>query len=290
MPSAAAVACPRCRRNVLRERWERALHVCPYCHHHAPVGAAARIGQLGDPGTIERLAVPVPAYDPLGFDDGQPYPRRLEAARRATGEVEAMAVARARIAGVASVIAAMEFGFLGGSLGVGVGDLFDAACEVATVEGRALVAICTSGGARMQEGLAALVQMARCSAATAALHRARLPYVAVLADPCYGGVLASFATQADVILAEPGARIGFAGRRVVEQAARERLPDDFQTAEAVCSWGMVDAVVPRRELRGVVGRILRALTGGTVGSGRRGSSDGARTLRRDRTRPRRELP
>lgn len=266
MPSAAAVVCPGCRRNVLRRRWEEALCVCLYCGHHAPVPAGLRLAQLADPGTLERCPLEVPIYDPLGFDDGQPYPARVAAARRQTGEDEAMVVGRATIAGVPCVVAAMEFRFLGGSLGMGTGDLFLHACDLAMAEERALVAVCTSGGARMQEGVAALLQMARCSAGTSGLRRHRLPYVAVLADPCYGGVLASFAAQADVLLAEPGARIGFAGRRVVEEAAGETLPPDFQTAEAIVEWGMVDAVVPRHRLRATLGAVLRALTQAPVHS------------------------
>jgi acetyl-CoA carboxylase carboxyl transferase subunit beta len=155
----------------------------------------------------------------------------------------------------------MEFAFLGGSLGSVAGELFARACELAADERRALLGVCVSGGARMQEGIVSLAQMARCTTGTTLLANARLPYVSVLADPCFGGVSASFATQADVILAEPHARIGFAGGRVIEQAAHTRLPEGFQTAEFLLAHGMVDAVVPRAELRATAGRVLRALSG-----------------------------
>jgi acetyl-CoA carboxylase carboxyl transferase subunit beta len=157
----------------------------------------------------------------------------------------------------------MDFGFMGGSLGSAAGEAFAQACELAVAERRALVAVCTSGGARMQEGIASLAQMARCSVGTAQVAAANLPYIAVLADPCFGGVTASFATQADVIVAEPGARIGFAGGRVIEQATHDRLPDGFQTAEFLLAHGMVDMVVDRRALRSVLVRLLSAYGGAT---------------------------
>ena len=199
--------------------------------------------------------------DPLGFDDGVPYPERIRAARAESGASEAVVTARATVGGVPAVLMCMEFGFLGGSLGSVAGELFARACELAVAERRALVGVCVSGGARMQEGIASLAQMARCTAATTMLADARLPYVAILADPCFGGVTASFATQGDVTLAEPRARVGFAGGRVIEQAAHDRLPDGFQTAEFLLAHGMIDAVVARHELRSTAARVLRALTG-----------------------------
>jgi acetyl-CoA carboxylase carboxyl transferase subunit beta len=254
------VACPACQRRVLAARWEETLCVCPACGHHARVPAAHRAVQLADPDTAELLDTRVEDRDPLGFDDGIPYPARIRAARTESGAEEAVVAARAAVGGVPVVLACMEFGFLGGSLGSATGELYAQACELAAAEGRALVTVCVSGGARMQEGIVALAQMARCTTGTALLAAARLPHVTVLADPCFGGVTASFATQADVILAEPHARIGFAGGRVIEQAAHERLPDGFQTAEFLLSHGMVDAVVPRSELRDTLSRLLRAFT------------------------------
>ena len=221
-----------------------------------------RIAQLADPATVVAIDVDPGARDPLGFDDGVPYRRRLAEARRATGLSDAFAVARCEIEDVGVVVAAMEFDFLGGSLGSAAGAMFLRACDVAVEERRALVAVCVSGGARMQEGIVALAQMARCTAGTLAVSEAGLPYLSVLCDPCFGGVTASFATQADVILAEPGARIGFAGGRVIEQATHQKLPEGFQTSEFLLARGMVDAVVARPLLRPTIGRVLTALTGG----------------------------
>jgi acetyl-CoA carboxylase carboxyl transferase subunit beta len=195
--------------------------------------------------------------DPLHFDDGLPYPHQVARARERTGMEDAFAVATADINGVPAVLACMEFRFLGGSLGSAAGELFTQACEIACRDDRALVAVCVSGGARMQEGIASLAQMARCSVGVAAVARAGLPYIAVLGDPCFGGVSASFAAQADVIVAEPGARLGFAGGRVIEQAAHEQLPEGFQTAEFLLAHGMVDMVLPRRRQRSTIGRLLR---------------------------------
>jgi acetyl-CoA carboxylase carboxyl transferase subunit beta len=189
-----------------------------------------------------------------------PYPERLRRARQESGADEAIVLARAQLGGQPVVIAAMEFGFLGGSLGSAAGEIFATGCEVAVAEQRALVAVCISGGARMQEGIASLAQMARCTVGVAALADAGLAYITVLGDPCFGGVTASFATQADVILAEPGARIGFAGGRVIEQATHERLPDGFQTAEFLLAHGMLDAVVRRHDLRDVLGGLLTAFS------------------------------
>lgn len=255
--------CPRCDRRMAQRRWEEALRVCLDCGHHSRVPAAIRVTQLADPGTATLLDLPAADHDPLGFDDGVSYVERQRAVRLQTGSSDAVLVARAAIEGVEVAIVSMEFEFFGGSLGSAAGEAFARACEIAVAERRSLVSVCVSGGARMQEGIVALAQMARCTAGTLAVAAARLPYVSVLADPCFGGVTASFATQADVILAEPGARIGFAGGRVIEQATYERLPDGFQTAEFLLSHGMVDAIVERRRLRQTIAGVLRPLTSGT---------------------------
>jgi acetyl-CoA carboxylase carboxyl transferase subunit beta len=222
--------------------------------------AAARAAQLADPDSLETLDIQLADRDPLGFDDGRPYPARVAEARQKTGLSEAFLIARATVGGVPVILAIMDFGFLGGSLGSAAGELFALGCELAVAERRALVAVSSSGGARMQEGIASLAQMARCTAGVSRVAGAGLPYISVLADPCFGGVTASFAAQGDIILAEPGARIGFAGGRVIEQAAHEALPDGFQTAEFLLSHGMVDQVVDRRELSELVARLLQALT------------------------------
>ncbi|MFN2452000.1 MAG: acetyl-CoA carboxylase carboxyltransferase subunit beta [Candidatus Dormibacteria bacterium] len=222
--------------------------------------ARERIEQLADPGSGVVLEMDLGARDPLRFDDGTPYAERLREVTLRTGEREAVLVARAEVGGRPVVLVAMEFAFFGGSLGSAAGEAFARGCEVAVAEARPLVAICTSGGARMQEGIASLAQMARCSAGVVAVSNAGLPYCTVLTDPCFGGVTASFAVQADVILAEPLARIGFAGGRVIQQAAHETLPDGFQTAEFLLAHGMIDAVVPRDALAPVLSRLLEAYT------------------------------
>jgi acetyl-CoA carboxylase carboxyl transferase beta subunit len=250
------VACPACGRRFVFERYKADLNVCSECGHHGQVPAVQRIAQLADPRSIEHLDFPVGDRDPLEFNDGVAYPDRVAGARERTGIDEAFQVARVSIAEIPAVLACMDFAFLGGSLGSAAGEIFTRSCELAVAEHRALVAVCASGGARMQEGIAALAQMARCSTGVDAVMQARLPYISVLSDPCFGGVTASFAVQADVILAEPGARIGFAGGRVIEQATHDRLPDGFQTAEFLLAHGMLDAVIDRRQLRPTIARLL----------------------------------
>ena len=257
---AGTVACPTCGRRFVADRFRAELYVCSQCGHHARVSALERIAQLADPRTAQLLEAVEGDRDPLGFDDGKPYPAQVVRARERTGVDEVFSVARAEVGGVPAVLASMDFAFLGGSLGSAAGEMFTRGCEVAVAERRALVTVCTSGGARMQEGIASLAQMARCSVGVAAVAGARLPYFTVLGDPCFGGVSASFAAQADVILAEPGARIGFAGGRVIEQAAHEYLPDGFQTAEFLLAHGMVDMVVSRSQLRPTISGLLKLYT------------------------------
>jgi acetyl-CoA carboxylase carboxyl transferase subunit beta len=270
-----SVACKGCQRRFVLERYEGALRVCPWCGHHGQLAAAARAAQIADPGSVEAIEIPLTDRDPIGFDDGRPYPARVAEARQKTGLDEAFLIARASIGGAPAILACMDFGFLGGSLGSAAGELFAQGCELAVAERRALVAVSSSGGARMQEGIASLAQMARCTAGVSLVADAGLPYISVLADPCFGGVTASFAAQGDVILAEPGARIGFAGGRVIEQAAHEALPEGFQTAEFLLSHGMVDQVVDRRELRELVAGLLRALTAGRLADGAASATDAA---------------
>jgi acyl-CoA carboxylase subunit beta len=253
---AGTVECRGCGRRFVEARFEKHLRVCPDCGRHAAVPALSRAGQLADPGTLGIITMDIADRDPLGFDDGVPYPARVAEARARTHLDETFLVARAEVGAVPIVLACMDFGFLGGSLGSGAGEQFARACDVAVAERRALIAVCTSGGARMQDGIASLAQMARCSAGVVAVARARLPYISVLADPCFGGVTASFAVQADVILAEPHARIGFAGGRVIEQASHDRLPAGFQTSEFLLAHGMIDAVVERGILRNTIVRLL----------------------------------
>lgn len=267
-----AARCAACGRAQHGPALRASLRVCPACGHHDRVPAAERVLQIADPGTASPLCLPAALHaEPARIDAGSAetaYARQLQQARR-SGVDESITLSRAAIGGSHCVLACMDFGFLGGSLGRAAGAIFAAGCSVAVAEERAVVAVCASGGARMQEGAAALAQMARCTAAVHDLHAARLPLVCILTDPCYGGVTASFAAQGDVLVAEPGARIGFAGRRVIEQATGERLPRDFQTAEFLLAHGMVDMVVHRADLRAVLCCVLTALTSRTRGQAAR---------------------
>ncbi len=252
--------CPQCQRKTLEERFILALRVCPACGYHARVPATERLLQIADEGSFTQVPLDFPIVDPLSFDDGVPYRERVLKTRKSTGLADAFAVGTGTVGGSPVVIAAMEFAFFGGSLGQSAGDSFLRACTIARDEHRSLIAVCTSGGARMQEGIVSLSQMARCSAGVVALGREGLPYITVLTDPCFGGVTASFATQGDVIIAEPHARIGFAGGRVIEQATYDKLPHGFQTAEFLLAHGMLDAVVARAMLHKTLASILSALT------------------------------
>ncbi|MFD8478388.1 acetyl-CoA carboxylase, carboxyltransferase subunit beta [Kitasatospora sp. NPDC059673] len=250
------VRCEGCAGLVYGRRYARTLQVCPDCGHHGRLTAPQRLAQLLDPGTAEPLG-PVPAlHDPLGFVDSRPYQDRLDEARDRTGLHEAVLVAAGQIEGQPCVAAVMDFRFLGGSLGCAVGALITQAATLALERRAPLVLVTASGGARMQEGVLSLMQMAKTAQAMAELDEAGILTVSVITDPTYGGVAASFATLADVILAEPGARMGFAGPRVIEQTTGEKLPDGFQTAEFLLAHGMVDDVVPRIGLRPVLGRLL----------------------------------
>ncbi|MFI6269966.1 acetyl-CoA carboxylase carboxyltransferase subunit alpha [Micromonospora zamorensis] len=252
------VLCQGCTTPLYRKRWVRGRKVCPECGYHARLTAPERLDQLVDPGTLEPLPFPTVTEDILGFVDTIPYPRRLADARARTGLDEAVVCARGAIDGHPVVVAAMDFRFLGGSLGVGVGQLIAMAAETALVERIPLLIAAASGGARMQEGTLALMQMARTSAALGQLDDAGILTISLITDPTYGGVAASFATLADVIVAEPGARLGFAGRRVIEQTIHQVLPQRFQTAEFLLERGFVDRVVPRDRLRTELSRLLAA--------------------------------
>jgi acetyl-CoA carboxylase carboxyl transferase beta subunit/acetyl-CoA carboxylase carboxyl transferase alpha subunit len=250
------VACTGCQALVYGKRFERDLRVCSECGHHAPVTAPARITQLADPGSVEFLPEPDVLEDPLGFTDLRPYAARLAEARSGTGLTDAVVCARVRIEGQSAVLAVMDFRFMGGSLGVAVGERLVLAAETAGRFGLPLVLVTSSGGARMQEGALALMQMAKTCQALRELAEQGLLTVSVIADPTYGGVAASFATLPDVIICEPAARLGFAGPRVIAETTGEPLPPGFQTAEFLLGRGLVDAVVPRSALRPALSRLL----------------------------------
>ena len=254
------VKCPECEAALYKRDLEETFQVCPHCSHHFRLDARTRLAMLYDEGRYDELDSEVTSSDPLGFVDTKPYKQRLEQARRATGLPEAVINARGTVGGHPTLIAAMDFNFLGGSMGSAVGEKITRLIERAVRERAAVVIVSQSGGARMQEGTLSLMQMAKISAALALLAEARLPYVSVITDPTTGGVTASFAMLGDVIVAEPKALIGFAGPRVIEQTIRQKLPDGFQRSEFLLEKGMIDLVVDRREMKAVIAGALRFMT------------------------------
>ncbi|MFF7636058.1 acetyl-CoA carboxylase, carboxyltransferase subunit beta [Kitasatospora sp. NPDC008050] len=250
------VRCERCVTLIYGKRFSRALRVCPDCGSHARLTARERLDQLLDPGSAQPLDHVDCVSDPLGFADTRPYPERLLDARTTTGLREAVLCVQGTIEGHPVVAAAMDFRFLGGSLGCGVGALITEAARTSLRLRIPLLLVTASGGARMQEGVLSLMQMAKTSQALAELDEAGILVVSLVTDPTYGGVAASFATLADVIIAEPGARLGFAGPRVIEQTIGESLPAGFQTAEFLLRNGLVDGVVPRAALRATLAQLL----------------------------------
>lgn len=254
------VRCRSCGYLNYGKKLARNLDVCPECGWHAPLTSQQRLAALLDVGTIDLLEHYPADRDPLSFVDSVPYPHRIALARRATGLWEAVLCARGRVYGNRVVIAVMDFRFLGGSLGTAVGEMIICAAETALTEAMPLVIVSASGGARMQEGVLSLMQMANTGQALSQLRDAGILTISVVTDPTYGGVAASYATACDIIVAEPGARLGFAGPRVIEQTIGQRLPAGFQTAEFLFDHGMIDAVVPRSELRAVIGRLIGTCT------------------------------
>jgi acetyl-CoA carboxylase carboxyl transferase beta subunit len=249
--------CPSCSSHYRDDELEAALWVCPHCGHHFPMRARARIEHLADAGSFEEEASDVRSEDPLGFFDLRPYTERLAEAEVSTGLGEAMVIGAAAIGGRPCQLAVMDFAFMGGSMGSAVGEKFARACDSAAERGVPLVSVAASGGARMQEGILALMQLPKTVCAVEDLHEAGSPLISVLAHPTTGGVLASFASLGDVLIAEPGALMSFAGPRVVQQTTRERLPDDFGLAEQNLRFGHIDLIVPRRELPGTLARLVR---------------------------------
>jgi acetyl-CoA carboxylase carboxyl transferase subunit beta len=258
IPEDLWVKCPTCGELIYNRELEREGRVCPKCAYHFRLRARQRIAQLVDPGSFVEWHAGVRPEDPLSFADAAgPYDQKLEQTRSKSGEQEALIVGRATIEGVPVSLAVSDFDFLGASMGSVFGEKLVRAIELAAQHAEPLITVSSSGGARMHEGLFSLMQMAKTVAALARLGRAGVPHIAILTDPCYGGVTASYATVADVIMAEPGALIGFAGPRVVEQITRQKLPEGFQTAEFLLEHGMIDMIVPRGELRETIGTLLR---------------------------------
>lgn len=243
------VRCDECGAHLYKKELEEALQVCVHCSHHFRVGAYDRLEMLFDDAHCEELDAEVVSTDPLDFVDSKPYLKRIAQAQSATGLPEAVITARGKVGGHRVLAGAMDMNFIGGSMGSAVGEKITRLIERAINERGAVIMFAASGGARMQEGTLSLMQMAKISAALAALEERHLPFISVLTDPTTGGVTASFAMLGDVIIAEPKALIGFAGPRVIEQTIRQKLPKDFQRSEFLLSHGMIDAIVDRRELR-----------------------------------------
>jgi acetyl-CoA carboxylase carboxyl transferase subunit beta len=252
--------CPSCEQMLFHRDLAQSLEVCHHCGHHFRIGSEARFKILFDDAVFEKIEVPKVAPDPLRFRDRKRYTERLREGQTALGAgSDAVAIAQGRIGGQPAVVLAFDFAFMGGSMGVAAGEAMLTAARRAVERQAALIAVPASGGARMQEGILSLMQMPRTILAADMVKEAGLPYIVILTDPTTGGVAASFASIGDITLAEPGAIIGFAGARVIEETIREKLPEGFQRAEYLHEHGMVDQVVPRGELYAAVARILSLL-------------------------------
>ena len=255
--------CEACGAQIYKKEFQENLHVCPKCGHHHRLPARERVAMLADPGTFQEITRLRP-LDPLGFVDTTPYVERLKAYQAETGRPDAILGGTCQIGGVPAVLLVMDYAFAGGSMGSVVGEEIARGAERAAEEGRALVIVAASGGARMQEAALSLMQMAKTVMSLDRVWARRLPYVSVLTDPTTGGVTASFAALADVIFAEPGALIGFAGPRVIRQTIRQELPEGFQRSEFLLKHGMVDRVTDRRRLKEELVRVLRHLHPGVA--------------------------
>ncbi|HTO24742.1 MAG TPA: acetyl-CoA carboxylase carboxyltransferase subunit beta [Gaiellaceae bacterium] len=253
--------CPSCHSHYRDDELEEAIWVCKQCGHHFPMRARARIGSLADAGSFSEEAADLHSEDPLGFFDLRPYTERIAEAELSTGLSDAMVIGSATIERKPCELAVMDFAFMGGSMGSVVGEKFSRACDSAAERGVPLVTVTSSGGARMQEGILSLMQLPKTVCAVEDLHDAGQAMIVVMSHPTTAGVLASFASLGDVLLAEPGALIAFTGPRVVEQTTREKLPDDFGLAEQNLRFGHLDAILPRDEIRPTVGRLLRLFNG-----------------------------
>ena len=257
VPEGLWVKCAGCSQAIYHKELATTLNVCPKCGHHFRLSAAERLRTLFDDGRWTEYDRDLVSTDPLSFTDTKPYRARLDASIESTGLKDAIITASGRIDGIETSVAAMEYGFIGGSMGVVVGEKITRAIERAIDQRLPVVIVCCSGGARMMEGALSLMQMAKVSGALARLDKARLPYISVLTDPTTGGVTASFAMLGDLNIAEPKALIGFAGPRVIEQTIRQKLPEGFQRSEFLLEKGMVDLVIDRRELKGAIAKALR---------------------------------
>ncbi len=252
--------CPGCSAVLYRAEMERNLDVCPKCSHHNRIGARRRLDTFLDPDSMEEIGAELSPTDPLKFKDTKKYKERISQAQKQTGEKDAMIVMRGKLKGQDLVTAAFEFSFMGGSMGSVVGEKFVRGADVAIEQNIPMICFSASGGARMQESLFSLLQMAKTSAVLSRMSKRGLPFISVLTDPTMGGVSASFAMLGDVNVAEPNALIGFAGPRVIEQTVREKLPEGFQRSEFLLEHGAIDMIVDRRNLRDEMANLLGKLT------------------------------
>lgn len=252
--------CPNCGQMLFTKELEKSNYVCTKCDHHLRLAIEKRLEMLFDNGEYREIALPKLKEDPLNFKDSKKYTDRLKSYRKSTGEEDAVKVAQGEIGGITCVVAAMDFSFMGGSMGMAVGEGIVKAAEIAMKNNCPLITVAASGGARMQEGILSLMQMARTTAAVNMVKEKGLPFISILTDPTTGGVSASFAMLGDVHIAEKGCMIGFAGARVIEQTIREKLPEGFQRAEYLKEHGMVDIVVSRSEMKNELVKVISILT------------------------------
>ena len=260
VPEGLWVKCLGCSEVLYRTELEKNLSVCLKCNFHHRINARERLAQCLDANSHEEIAADLEPIDRLKFKDSKKYKDRIVQAQKATGEKEALVVMKGTLKQQPVVVSAFEFGFMGGSMGATVGEKFVRAVNIAIAERRAYICFTASGGARMQEGLFSLMQMAKTSAALAKLAQAKLPFIVVLTDPTMGGVSASFASLGDIIIAEPKALIGFAGPRVIEQTVRQTLPEGFQRSEFLLEHGHIDMIVERKDLRDMLSRLIAKLS------------------------------
>jgi len=259
VPDGLWVSCPSCESTLYKPELEKSLHVCPKCDHHLRIGARTRLEQFLDNSVFKEIAADIKSKDPLKFKDTKYYSTRVKEAMKATGENDAIVIGQGHLKDIPVVIAAFEFRFMGGSMGGVVGEKFVAGINQAIKDDIPFICFSTSGGARMQESMISLMQMAKTSAAIQKLKAKKLPYISIMVDPIFGGVSASLAMLGDINIAEPKAFVGFAGRRVIEDTVRVELPDDFQKAEFLLDHGAIDMIVHRKDLRERVAGLLNKI-------------------------------
>ncbi len=259
IPEGLWVKCESCREIIYKKEIDKNLRICPKCNYHFRISARERLKLLVDEGSFVEMDAGLSSKDPLNFKDKVLYKEKLEENRRKTGLEDAAISGEATVEGHPAILVIMDFSFIGGSMGSVVGEKIVRAAEAATETGRPLITVASSGGARMQEGIFSLMQMARVSAAVGRLKDNGLLYISILADPTFGGVTASFAMLGDVIFAEPKSLIGFAGRGVIEQTIKQQLPEDFQRAEFLLEHGFIDKIVDRKDIRKTVAKIIELL-------------------------------